>query len=492
MQPENVATRGTESDRAAEVLDGIRQRVDPTTFRHWFEGPVELRCVGPDVEIRVGTSFWMSWMQRQFAAVLRDAAQGVIGGTPAVRFTVDPTLSNRGGEATPSPAVTDTSAGIAAEPPSPTPAAAPPSAGGPARPPAEPAADGARAPRRRLANLGTFVVGPSNELAFAASLRFGETGHTVASPLFLHGPVGVGKTHLAEGIRRRLLARGEAPRIVAMTAEGFCNLFGQAIREKSLPAFREKIRSDDLLMLDGVDFFDGKSGFQEELLHTLREFERKKSGLVFTADRHPRLFTKSGGELVSRLLAGTVCRLGAPDFEMRLQIVDRKAESLGKNLTPNIREFVAKRFRNNVRELEGAINVLRNYVELTERPINLTAARRILADLERDCLRVVRVVDVERAVCEFFRVEADDIRSAKRARTVARPRMLAMYLARKHTEAAYSEIGDHFGGRNHSTVISAEKKVKELLAGQAPIAVADRDMSVEEVVELIEARLQAS
>jgi len=191
-------------------------------------------------------------------------------------------------------------------------------------------------------------------------------------------------------------------------------------------------------------------------------------------------------------MSGTIARLQNPDLETRRRIIDRRPTIGGEPLPESVREFVANRFRNNVRELAGALNVLEAYAAMTGTPITAGAARKALTQLERDCLRVVQVSDVERAVCDVFNLEIEELRSSRRSRSVSRPRMLAMYLARKHTEAAYAEIGSHFGGRNHSTVISAEKKVSHWLTDGTSIRLSDGSLSFAEVIESIEARLQAS
>jgi chromosomal replication initiator protein len=187
-----------------------------------------------------------------------------------------------------------------------------------------------------------------------------------------------------------------------------------------------------------------------------------------------------------------VCRLETPDFATRHQLVKQYATALKGNFSPEALEFVARRFQNNFRELEGAVNCLQTYFSMTKKRITGSTARRVLADLERDCIRIIRLDDIEQAVCNLFKLQPKDLKSARRLRSISQPRMLAMFLARKHTQAAYSEIGQFFGGRNHSTVMSAEKKVRSWIAQRQPIEVSTQEWLAHDLVEAIEQQLLAS
>ena len=213
--------------------------------------------------------------------------------------------------------------------------------------------------------------------------------------------------------------------------------------------------------------------------------------VVVSSDRHPRLLTKLCPELITRFLSGLVCRLESPDYETRLKIVQRKALQLDSKIAPAAVEFVARRFQNNVRELNGALNCLDTWYRLKQQNITLTVARRVLADLERECIRIINMADIEKAVCGFFGVTAKDLKSSSRQRTIAQPRMLAMYLARKHTQAAYTEIGKYFG-RNHSTVIAAEKRVESWIADGTVLQLSTQSWPFSELLNTVESQLLAS
>ena len=279
--------------------------------------------------------------------------------------------------------------------------------------------------------------------------------------------------------------------MVYLTAEAFANFFTQALREHKLPSFRQRFRSVDVLIIDDIDFLVGKPGIQEEFLYTLQQLESHGRQVVVAAHGHPRLLTKMSDELRTRFLAGMVCRIDAPDATTRRRILESKALRNSVEFSPEVLQFVADRFRNNVRELEGAFNTLCAYQRMQGRKLSVTAARQVLADLERDCIRVVSIADIEQAVCSLFGVSIEEMKSSKRQKSLTQPRMLAMYLARKHTRSAYSEIGNYFGGRNHSTVIAAEKKIVASLKVEETIKIHTQAWRVNDLVEALEQQLQA-
>jgi len=342
--------------------------------------------------------------------------------------------------------------------------------------------------KRRFADLTDFVTGPGNQLAFTAALQICEQPGGY-NPLVLHGSVGIGKTHLLEGVYRRMRIRYPSFRVMFLSAESFANYFTQALRDRTLASFRQRFRGVDVLMIDDVDFLDGKRVIQEEFLHTIKQLESHGRQVALTADRHPRLLTRLSEELVTRFMSGIVCRIESPDVDTRRAIVARKAARLTARVTDEAIEFVVQRFPQSVRELEGALNFLETYGLMTGKTITHSIARNVLADLERDCVRIVRVAEVEQAVCRLFSIGPNDLRSPRRTRTVSQPRMLAMYLARKMTQAAYTEIGEHFGGRNHSTVMSAEKRVRSLLEANATVKAGTQEWKLGDLLASLEQQL---
>jgi len=451
------------------ILEALRERVGEANLQNWFEGRCKLELSGEELRVGVASPFLQEWMKRKFRGPLQTTAELLLGPSGRVRVEVD--------------------ARVADDP-------AAPASRDDARPSQARAASAhsevsAVAPRRRrhFSELGDFVVGDGNRLAWTAAGRVCDGPGSSINLLYLHGGVGIGKTHLLEGIYQQVRRLYPALQVTYLTAESFTNIFTQALREHSLPSFRQKFRNIDVLLIDDIDFLDSKKATQEEFLHTLKQLESQGRQVVMTADRHPRMLTKLSEELTSRFVAGLVCRIEPPDFETRREIVGCLAARLPADFTSDALTFVARRFRHSVRELVGALNCLQNWYTLSRRRIGVTVARKVLSELERDCIRIVGLSDIEKAVCAMFGLKSDELKSSRRTHRVAQPRMLAMFLARKHTQAAYSEIGDYFGGRNHSTVISAERKVRDWLDGDSEITASGTSWSVSEVVESLEQTL---
>jgi len=507
MQPNATAMVQPSISPEREILEELERLVGSQTFNQWFRDRASIEVVAGQVTIAVKNPFLLSWMQHRFRGAVTDAARRAIGESADVRFKARAVDVSK----TPSVEVAATasqgSRGAATSPDSTKPEAGRGRSASallaadfaakrlpqkPAVPAAasEPRDAGRMSPAgRHYADLGDFVKGSCNELALAAALAVCEQPGTRYNPLVLYGGVGRGKTHLLEGIYRRMRARHSACRALLLTAEGFANCFTQALRDRSLPSFRQRFRTVDVLMIDDVDFLDGKRVIQEEFLHTVKQLETHERQIVLTADRHPRLLTKLSDELVTRFAAGIVCRIESPDLETRRTIVARRAAKSEVPISPDALEFIVQRFPTSVRELEGAINCLETYAIMCGKEAGLSMARQVLAELHRDCMRIIRLADVEETVCRFFGVQTDELRSSRRSRSVSQPRMLAMYLARKMTQAAYSEIGEYFGGRNHSTVMSAEKRVRNLLESETIVRVAAQSWKFGDLVNSLEQQL---
>jgi chromosomal replication initiator protein len=262
------------------------------------------------------------------------------------------------------------------------------------------------------------------------------------------------------------------------------------MRHDRLHGFRKQFRECDVLLVDDLQFLATKKATREEMLHTIDALLAEGRQLVVTCDSHPRLADDLGPELVDRLLGGAVWGLSPPDAETRLEIL--RARSLltpGAPVPDAVLAQLASVLRGNVRELEGAIQSVRHYARVTGRPIDMALAREALADLLRHAVRVVQLADVDRAVCEVLRLDHGSLQSKARAWAISHPRMVAMFLARKHTASSYGDIGGHFGGRNHSTVVAAEKKVRAWLAENEELALGARRVRVRELVERAELML---
>lgn len=484
MQPGLAVGPRAEQDLIQQVMERIRASLDGKSYENWIQGKVRVAVAGDLLTVGVGSPFLLAWMQRQFSTLFREAARDVLGPSSRVVFEVDARVS-----LLPTTLRSEKPEFVA---PGPDSSPKPASAGNGRRRLKEPNSP-APAPKRRFATLESFVLGPESELAYAAATQLCQAPRAFQGPLYLFAHVGLGKTHLLEGIATALRRAPEIRQVAYFTAETFANYYTEALRARTMPAFRNRFRMLDALIIDDVDFFDGKQGLQQEFLHTIQHLEQRRRLIIVAGDRHPRLLTRTNEELMSRFLAGTVCRIGAPDLPTRIQILKQHSSRLRHSPSPAVLDYIAQRFTGNVRELEGALNCLDVYASVAPSTITVNVARRVLGDLERDCLRSLRLADIERAVCDVLGVEPHDVRSNKRARSVSQPRMVAMYLARKHTQATFGEIGAHFGGRNHSTVIAAVRKMDKLISDQGQAdSLFGADQSLEDTIRSIEGQLRAS
>jgi chromosomal replication initiator protein len=347
----------------------------------------------------------------------------------------------------------------------------------------------ARAPRH-APRLDAFVVGLGNRMAHAAiELAAARPGEM--SPLVLHGPSGTGKTHLLEGICAHFRALHPRAGAVYLSAEQFTTTFLQSLHGTGLAGFRRTCRTADLLAIDDLQFFVGKKATIVELQQTIDVLQRQGRQLVFACDREPEALADLGPDLLVRLSGGMTARLLPPDEEVRRGIVESIATRRGLAIPADVVHYVAARMTRHSRELAGAINRLEATSHMLGLPITLPMAEEALADLVRSSARSVRLADIERAVCSAFGIEAGTLQSAQRGKKVNHPRMLAMFLARKHTPAPLTEIGSYFGRRSHSTVISAQKAVDEWVAKQSRIVLADAEWNVADAIRRVEETLRA-
>ncbi len=276
-----------------------------------------------------------------------------------------------------------------------------------------------------------------------------------------------------------------------LTSESFTNYFTQALASKTVPSFRQRFRNVDVLLVDNIEFLDNKRATQEEFLHTVVQVVEHGGQLVVTGDRHPRLLNKHREELTTRFMSGLVCRIENPSEETRRRIAASLALPIRDSFTQEALDYVAAKCRKNVREIQGALNCLHGHFTLGGKRITVGRAREILGDMERECRRLVRISDIEKVICDAFGVNTSDLRSKSRRQAVSCPRALAMYIARKLTKSAYREIGMYFGGRDHSTVVAAEKRVQLWIDSDSPISLPTscRGRTVADVIHEIEDRL---
>ncbi|PLX29771.1 MAG: chromosomal replication initiator protein DnaA [Alphaproteobacteria bacterium] len=309
----------------------------------------------------------------------------------------------------------------------------------------------------------TFVVGKPNELAYAAAQRVADSKTIYFNPLFFHGGVGLGKTHLMHAIAWHINHNHPKRKVLYLSAEQFMHRFVRALRHKDIIAFRDQFRSVDVLMIDDVQFISGKDSTQEEFFHTFNALVDKKKQIILSADKSPTELQGLEERVRSRLGWGLVVDIHPTTYELRLGILASKVESIDLVIPENVIEFLAHKITSNIRELEGALNRIVAHATLVGQKITLESTQAVLRDLLRANDKVMTIEDIQKQVAEHYNVRISDMYSNRRLRIVARPRQIAMYLAKKMTSASLPEIGRKFGGRDHTTVMHGVKKVEELL-----------------------------
>src|SRR5690242_19777571 len=320
-----------------------------------------------------------------------------------------------------------------------------------------------------------FVVGKPNELAHAAARRVAEssvgTNRSVPfNPLFLYGGVGLGKTHLMHAIAWHIRTHDPSRKMIYLSAEKFMYQFIRALRFKDTMAFKEQFRSVDVLMIDDVQFISGKDSTQEEFFHTFNALVDQNRQVIISADKSPSDLEGMEERMRSRLGWGLVADIHPTSYELRLGILQSKAEQRGMPVPPKVLEFLAHKITSNVRELEGALTRIVAHAQLVGRAITLESAQEVLHDLLRANDRRVTIDEIQKRVAEHYNIRLSDMHSARRARVVARPRQVAMYLCKQLTPRSLPEIGRKFGGRDHTTVMHAVRKIEELKAADTTLA----------------------
>ncbi len=453
------------------VTDALSQRIGPQKFKIWFQNCARFTLADGYLRIGVANPFMATWLEGHFLKEIQAAAQAVMGSVPEVAFTVDPELS---GAHRRSSAPGSGAAGPRVESGMPSTRLAEASrsvmvSGSTANSASPGGAEGLRL------TLETFVVGPSNELAYNAAKAVIREQQSPFNPLFIHGGYGVGKTHLLQGICHGVAKTRPQTQWLYLSAEDFANQFVLALKTRKLEAFRRRMRQTDLLAIDDVHFLASKPSIQEEFLHTFNTINLVGKQVILVSDAHPKQIGQLSEKLVNRFVSGMVVKIDAPDLQTRCDICRQFAQrmmntSLGGSgskrlgaMSESVIRFVAERVRTNVRELEGALLKLIAFANLQNEPLSLPMAEAVLAEHIERCDPMVHVSDIEAAVGAYFGVTPANLHSAKKGRTVSLARHFSMYLTRKHTNMSSSEVGRYMGNKNHATVLVACKKIDEML-----------------------------
>jgi len=308
-----------------------------------------------------------------------------------------------------------------------------------------------------------FVEGKSNQLARAAGMQIGENPGTAYNPLFIYGGVGLGKTHLMHAIGNTIAQRTPGARVLYMHSEGFVAQMVKALQHGTIDEFKRRMRSVNALLIDDVQFFAGKERSQEEFFHTFNALFESQQQIILTSDRFPKEVDGLEDRLKSRFGWGLTVAIEPPDLETRVAILMSKAQQLFNVELPNeVAFFMGKRVRSNIRELEGALRRIIANAQFTGRPITLDFAKDALRDMIAAQDKQVTMENIQKTVAEYFKIRTSDLKSSKRSRMVARPRQIAMALSKELTNHSLPEVGEAFGGRDHTTVLYATRKIKEL------------------------------
>ena len=332
---------------------------------------------------------------------------------------------------------------------------------------AAPVEDSIEEPSSSRTNLNSrftfdnFVIGPANRFACAASLAVAESPARAYNPLFIYGPVGLGKTHLIQAITHKLSRLHPKLKFCYMSSERFTNELIDAIRHRSTSQFRSKYREIDVLLIDDIQFIAGKESTQEEFFHTFNNLHNNRKQIIITSDRPPKDIANLEERLSSRFAWGLITDIHPPDFETRVAILKKKVEHEPVHVPDAVIHFIAEQIHTNIRELEGALIRVVAYSLLDEGPITLEMAKTILKDMVTETSKKISIDMIQKTVCEFFNVSLSELRANKRHKNIVLPRQVAMYLSRKLTNKSFPEIGNAFGGKDHTTAMYSFKKIEK-------------------------------
>jgi chromosomal replication initiator protein len=451
--PDLGETDGDIQAQWARVRARLREEFGEAAFRSWLRSMTLFEVADGRARIGVPTRFLRDWVAAHYADRIRALWNG---DNPAISI-IDVFVSGAAANATPARPRARTEEGVIVPP----------------------AASDERgdisAPLDPRFTFENFIVGKPNELAHAAARRIAEScvaaKRTVPfNPLFLYGGVGLGKTHLMHAIAWHIRTQIPARKVIYLSAEKFMYQFIRALRFKSTMDFKDQFRSVDVLMIDDVQFISGKDSTQEEFFHTFNALVDQNRQIVISADKSPSDLEGMEDRMKSRLGWGLVADIHPTTYELRLGILQAKAEQRKAAIPPKVMEFLAHKITSNVRELEGALNRILAHATLIGRTITLESAQEVLHDLLRANDRRVTIDEIQKRVAEHYNIRLADMHSARRARAVARPRQVAMFLCKQLTPRSLPEIGRKFGGRDHTTVMHAVRKIEELRATDRTLA----------------------
>jgi chromosomal replication initiator protein len=424
-------------DAWSKVLVYLQNELTPHVYERWLSPIRPLEHADGRFVLGVPDEFFKGWVVDHYGSMIDLALREVLA-NPVIKASFE---ISRG----PAPAESPRSAFQTAAP-------APQAAG---------AARQADPMLNTKYTFESFVVGPSNRFAQAASLAVAESPAKAYNPLFIYGPTGLGKTHLMQAIGQEIYARNPSAKVMYLTSENFTNQLINAIKTGTTLKFREKYRTVDCLLIDDIHFIAGKEATMEEFFHTFNTLYDAHKQIVVSSDKPPKDINNLEERLVTRFEWGLVTDIQPPDFETRTAILRSKAEREGLHIPDEVTSFIADRIRSNIRELEGALIRVVAYSKLVGKEVDQAVAYEVLKDLILETKKRITVDLIQRKVAEYFDIRPSEMTAKRRSQNVVYPRHVAMYLCREMTGLSFPEIGDQFGGKDHTTVLHACDKIKK-------------------------------
>ncbi len=420
------------------LVDCASRKLPPLVLDSWVRPCRLLAIEGDHISIGAPNGFFRDRLLQHHLEALQSAAQECLGGHPRVSIVVDTT-------------------------PTPPPMEAAPPAG-----PGQAGGGGGRSEGLNARyTFDSFVVGSSNQFARAACQATAERPARAYNPLFIYGGVGLGKTHLLHAVGHQTLRLFPGVTVVYLSSERFTNELINAIRYDRTAEFRARYRTVDLLLIDDIQFISGKERTQEEFFHTFNDLYESRKQIVVSSDCSPKNIPEIEERLRSRFEWGLIADIQPPDFETRVAILRKKAALERVRLTDDVADLIASRIKANIRELEGSLTRMIAFCALSGREMSVDLAQEVLADLWGEEEKIITIEQVQRTVCDFYRVTLSDLKAKNRTTAVAFPRQVAMYLARHLTRASLADVGRAFGGRDHTTVLHGVDKIHALMQGDA-------------------------
>jgi chromosomal replication initiator protein len=438
-----------------QISSALRAELGEGVYDRWFSTLRLAEADAREVTLVIPNSIYQVWIESNYGSQLQASLMTVFGAKRKITFRVEN--------------------GHVSEP------VAPPEAIAPEEPAEAAGVAGAKGLNPHYV-FDTFVVGANSEFAHAASLAVAKSPARTYNPLFIHGGVGLGKTHLLQAIGHHLAALRRGTKVAYVRSETFTNEFINAIQTNSLVKFRRRYRQADILLIDDIQFLAGKERSQEEFFHTFNSLFEGRKQIVLSSDQPPSEISQLEQRLVSRFEWGLTAELQPPDMETRLAILRKKAAGLEVSLPAHVLEYLAHRIKSNVRRLEGALLRVASFSSLSGRPLTDESIEHVLRDiLQEEARRAVSIDQVQRKVAEHYDVRLADMTSKRRPASIAFPRQVAMFISRRLTKSSLQDIGEAFGGRDHGTVIHACKTVQVRM---------DKEESLRQIVRFLETALQ--